>query len=492
MLRKALCFAIVCVFTANTQTVNLQGTISNSGGKPVNGAIVSLVRQNMKDTTGTDGKFSFAGTSVNNLPAIVPHSSEVSFLNNVLQFDLNSSSSLKLEIFDLKGNLLWQQRNPNAAAGTYRFDLTKNCRATKVLIIKAGIGNSEAAFRYMPLNGGRSVVNQIDAASTFTNNGGLVAAAAVVDTLKVVATGFQTKSVPLISLNNQQQNVTLDSSSTNGKNPPAPSRGCGKALGGFNNDRANTIKVGSSNRSYRINVPSSYNKDNPYRLIFGMHCMYGDADKVAGTTDQSAQYYHIKTQAEKDNIQCIYVAPSGGGSNGTWLGAPDRTFFFELQKMLKDSLCIDTTRVFSVGFSFGAMFSYALSLQYPEILRAVACNAPANYSMEQPTNRHIPIAYVQTTGKGDPTCPWVSNEAQKTGGKFCLMQHAQDNGCSTTIEEVAIASSGKHLVTEFKGCKDGYPVKFCSHNGVHECNKIDQGSNVDWIPVEFWEFFKRF
>jgi hypothetical protein len=139
------------------------------------------------------------------------------------------------------------------------------------------------------------------------------------------------------------------------------------------------------------------------------------------------------------------------------------------------------------------MYTYALSLKYPKILRAVACNAPANFNFNpQPTNEHIPIAYVQTTGTADGRCPWINGDGKsKQGGKFCLLQHAADNGCDTTTT-IELATNGTHKVTEFKSCKDGYPVRFMSHNGDHVCNKTDQGSNVDWIPVEFWNFFKRF
>jgi poly(3-hydroxybutyrate) depolymerase len=266
------------------------------------------------------------------------------------------------------------------------------------------------------------------------------------------------------------------------------SSGCGKALGSINKSGTYSISSSGGNRNYIINIPTDYDKDKPYRLIFGMHCMGGSAEKVAGTTDQSKNFYGTKTQADKDNIQCIYVAPQGD-AGGTWNGSRDIPFFFDLQKYLKDNLCIDTNRVFSVGFSFGAMYTYALSLKYPNILRAVACNAPANYNFDQPPRTEDPIAYIQTTGTNDGTCPWEQGGGR--GGKYCLLQHAEDNGCNTDIT-IKLANSGTHVVTEFEDCNEGYPVRFMSHNGGHECNKTDQGSNVDWIPVEFWNFFKRF
>ena len=488
-LRKVFCLAVIIGLTANAQTViNLGGVVSNTKGQPVANAIVTLARQAMKDTTAADGKYLFSKTVAVQLPALVPQTEEISINNGILQFTLSNSAPVKVEIFDVKGNLLKKELLNSAAAGAYRFNIAKNCPATNLLVVKAAIGNREVSFPYMTLHSGKYSLNQSGAyASPF--GGGLAQMAAILDTLKVTATGFSAKTVTITSYENQQQNITLDSSGS--KNPPGPSVGCGKSLGSIKESGPYTMKSSGTNRTYRINIPANYDKNTPYRLIFGMHCMYGDAAKVAGTTDQSAYFYHIKTQADKDNIQCIYVAPQGN-SDGTWQGEPDRTFFFDLQKLLKDSLCVDTTRVFAVGFSFGAMFTYALSLKYPKILRAAACNAPANWNMDQPPNQHIPLAYVQTTGTGDGTCGWTFNDGLKQGGKYCLMQHAEDNGCTTTLTEVKIATSGTHVVTEFKGCMDGYPVKFCSHNGGHECNKTDQGSNVDWIPVEFWEFFKRF
>jgi len=52
--------------------------------------------------------------------------------------------------------------------------------------------------------------------------------AAIVDTLKVTAAGFQTKTVTITSYDNQQQNISLDSSGS--KNAPGPSIGCGKTF----------------------------------------------------------------------------------------------------------------------------------------------------------------------------------------------------------------------------------------------------------------------
>jgi poly(3-hydroxybutyrate) depolymerase len=484
--RIAFCLAVLIGLTANAQTVNLGGIVSNSSGQPVANAYVTLVRKGMKDTTGTDGKYSFVSTVAVRLPAIVPQTEEIAIDRGVLQFTLKNSSPVKIEIYDVKGNLLQKESLQNAAAGVYRFDIAKNCRATNLLVIKAAIGNRDVSFPYMTLHSGKYTLNPSNT-TAFTKGGELAALSAVLDTLKITATGFQAKTMTITSYTNQQQNISLDSSS--GKNPPGPSVGCGKTLGSINKSGTYTITSSGTNRTYIINIPTNYDKDTPYRLIFGMHCMGGSAARVAAADngDDLSAFYSLKTQADKDNIQCIYVAPQGN-SDGTWNGDADHKFFSDMVNLFKTSFCIDTTRIFSAGFSFGAMFTYSLSLEFQKTLRAVACYAPANYNIWLPTNAHLPIGYFQTTGTTDGMCPWDNGGR---GGKYCLQGHIQDNGC-TVPSSYTLATSNKHVTTEFSGCNNGYPVKFSSFQGGHQCMSSDQGSTTNWIEVETWEFFKRF
>ncbi|MBN1578461.1 MAG: hypothetical protein JW913_18005 [Chitinispirillaceae bacterium] len=483
--RVVCCLAVLVGLTVNAQTINLGGVVSTMTDQPIANAIVTLVGLGMKDTTGTDGKYSFARTVAVRLPAIVPQTEELSMNNGVLQFSLITSSPVKVEFFDVSGNLLKKKELKCAAAGTYCFDIAKNYLATNLLVVRASFGKKAVLFHYIPQNSGRFSLYP-SGANAFPNGGGLAKMTALLDTLKAAATGFQTKAVTITSYENQQQNISLDSSN-NAKNPPGPSVGCGKTLGSINKSGTYTITSSGMNRTYIIDIPPNYDKNKPYRLIFGMHCMGGSAAKVAGTSDETGNFYHLKPLANADNTPCIFVAPQGN-SDGTWNGDVDHKFFSDMLNLFKDTLCIDTTRVFSCGFSFGAMFTYSLSLEFQKVLRAVACYAPANYNIWLPTNTHLPIGYYQTTGTSDGMCPWDNGGR---GGKYCLQGHIQDNGC-TLPSTIPLATGNKHVSTEFSGCKDGYPVKFGSFQGGHTLSSSDPGSNTNWIPVETWEFFKRF
>ncbi|MBN1760156.1 MAG: hypothetical protein JW863_17650 [Chitinispirillaceae bacterium] len=182
---------------------------------------MSLVVQDMKDTTGADGKYAFSsGTSVKHLSVIAPQSNDISLKNSVLQFALSTQSPMKVELFDLKGNLIMREADMNAAAGMYRFDISRNCQAAKVLIIKAAIGRSEVSFRYMSL-GGQNALTTVNSTSAANSGSGLTAMAAAVDTLKVTATGYKTKSVAITSLENQEQNITLEAEAAGKEFPTA-------------------------------------------------------------------------------------------------------------------------------------------------------------------------------------------------------------------------------------------------------------------------------
>jgi poly(3-hydroxybutyrate) depolymerase len=263
------------------------------------------------------------------------------------------------------------------------------------------------------------------------------------------------------------------------------SEGCGKDLSDLTSGTYTITSAGLS-RQYIINIPGNYDKNKPYRLIFCMHCM-GSSD----TQVVSEQYYGLQPLAASANIPVIFVAPQGYTDSMPWRTGDnkDHTFFSDMLSLFKSKLCVDTSRVFSCGFSFGAMFTYSLSLEFQNDLRAVAVYAPANYNIYLPTNTHRPIAYFQTTGTQDTTCPWVNSDANQQGGKYCVLQHIQDNGC-TVPSSIATATGSTHICTDFSGCNPGYPVKFCSFQGPH--TDVNTDSTGNWIPKETWNFFMQF
>jgi len=271
------------------------------------------------------------------------------------------------------------------------------------------------------------------------------------------------------------------------KNPPCPSAGCGKELGDFKSGTYTMTSAGLS-RKYTIDIPANYDKNKPYRLIFAMHMMGGNMKTMVNN-----KFYGLKTYADKDHVPVIFVAPEGNSDRSPWRTRDDKdhVFFADMLALFKDKLSVDTSRIFCCGFSYGAMVTYSLSVDFQKDLRAVACYAPANWNIYLPTNKHLPLAFYSTTGTNDGICRYVNSDARKQGGKYCVLTHLEDNGV-TELPEIPIATTPKHVTTEFKGCKEEYPVVFGSFVGAHTDNARDPGSNVNWIAKETWDFFMRF
>jgi poly(3-hydroxybutyrate) depolymerase len=306
---------------------------------------------------------------------------------------------------------------------------------------------------------------------------------------------------------------------------PVPSKGCGVTNGaktlttggmsvanGLPTSTRLNITSGGSSREYIIDIPANYDPTRPYRLIFSWHQAYGsDTGNAIGQypafngpnfNAQDYAFFGLHREATAANDTAIFVAPDGIG-NLPWDFNRDSVLFDDLLALVDANLCIDDSRVFSTGFSFGAMMSYALSITRQTKLRAVVAMAAANYNLpNEPTDTNAaPVAYMGTTGMSDGTCPWVGNDAAKQGGKYCDLQHAQDNGCTipagNNIPTTTVGSK-KYLCYDFAGCKAGYPVKVCTFDGAHTPASVDDGTSTGddglkaFIPPLAWNFIAQF
>lgn len=477
MLFRLLITVVVIGFSSmvNAQDINLRGKVLDESGKAITGAVVTIIGQGLKDTTDANGAYEISNITAVNMPLLQPGYESIVPINGGLAFALSKPSPVMIRIFDVNGKLLKKEYMPNVSTGFYRFDVAANTSASKLMIIKASAGQTEMTFRYLPLSNGKSIVAASTEKSGTSVNVRMAKLMAIKDTIEVTAEGYEDKKVPIESYD-QQLNITLAPAGGGSTG----SIGCGKTLGAINKSGTYTVKSSGKNRTFIVKFPNNYDKANPYRLVFAMHCMGASAQDIAGNnyrSDGAYNYYGLGSIA----TNAILVAPQGPNNQGTWGAEEDHRFFDDMLNLLKDTLCIDTARVFSCGFSFGAMFTYSLSLSHQQQLRAVACYAPANYNIYLPTNKHLPIAYLQTTGMSDGTCPW---DQGGRGGKYCAIGHAQDNHCDNPTNLPAW-SSGQYKVHDYQGCDEGYPVKVATFNGGHTAGE-------SWIPKMTWDFFSQF
>lgn len=303
-----------------------------------------------------------------------------------------------------------------------------------------------------------------------------------------------------------------------------PSAGCGMSdglqkltmggssvMGGLPTSVKLSINSGGTNREYIIDVPENYDPTRPYRVVFSWHQAYGSAQGNAvgqhpagegpNFNAQNYAYFGLHRESVKAGDPTIFVAPQGIG-NFPWDYARDVVLFDTLLDHIGKHLCIDESRVFTTGFSFGAMMSHALSISRQRKLRGAVTMAPANYNL--PNAPQSPsagnIAYFGITGMSDGTCPWVNNDQQRRGGKYCVLTHAEANNCTLpTNNNIPTAMNGSkaHVCYEFEGCKEGYPVKVCTFDGGHTPSSVNDGmTNADdglkaFVPPLAWEFISK-
>jgi poly(3-hydroxybutyrate) depolymerase len=483
--RMALCLFISIGLTVNAQTINLRGTVSNQAGKPIVNATVTLVRQGMKATTGSDGAYSITGPIVAVLPLLIPQKESIFLDKGVLVFSLPNPSPVKVEIFDVKGNLLKKESVRNVPTGFYRFTIADNSGTAKLLVIKASSGRHEVTFRYLPLQNGKYIVKKFNGSRSSFGENKLALLAAVSDTLKTTATNYTTKAVTITSYD-QQLNITLDTAGGGAK----PSSGCGKTTT-LKGEQRLTISVGGKNREYIIRLPDDYDPNTPYRLWFSIHCLGGTAKGVANQSGY--EYYGIWKFANPTGGKgtTIFCSPEGTPYSGSSLGwgnsgGADVQLIRALIQKFENELCIDQSRIFAEGFSMGGSMSYALACAMPDTFRAVCMHSGGSMSGCDGAHRG-PVPMFITHGTNDGVCSWASRWGQSQ-----LNDLARRDGCDTVdLYNTCKPQDNMHPVSvDYKNCKPGYPCKACIFVGSHEYTP--GGAANTWVDDSTWSYFKQF
>ena len=177
----------------------------------------------------------------------------------------------------------------------------------------------------------------------------------------------------------------------------AATAGCGKSPTLTSGTR--TIQSGGKNRSFILRIPDGYDNNRPYRLIFGFHWNGGTAGDVdgGGTSGYPWSYYGLRALS---NNSTIFVAPQGLNNGWANSGGEDLTFVDNMVSLIESGLCVDTTQLFSLGFSYGGGMSYAIACARATVFRAVAVYSGGQLSGCSGGTQ--PIAYIGLHGLRDP------------------------------------------------------------------------------------------
>ncbi|MFI6160594.1 MULTISPECIES: cellulose binding domain-containing protein [Micromonospora] len=257
----------------------------------------------------------------------------------------------------------------------------------------------------------------------------------------------------------------------------AATAGCGKAPTLTSGTR--TISSSGQNRSYILRIPDGYDRNRPYRLIFGFHWLNGSANNVA-----SAGYYGLLPLS---NNSTIFVAPQGIDNGWANTNGRDLTLFDDISRVVENDLCVDTTQRFALGWSYGGAMSYAVACARPTVIRAVSVLSGANLSGCNPGTQ--PVAYFGIHGIYDSVL-------NISAGRSLRDTFVRNNGCTAQSPREPSRGSLTHITTAYSGCRAGYPVQWAAFDGDHTPSPVDGSSSPNdsrtWTSGEIWKFFSQF
>jgi poly(3-hydroxybutyrate) depolymerase len=260
-------------------------------------------------------------------------------------------------------------------------------------------------------------------------------------------------------------------------NDPVKSKGCGNAKT-LQNGTIN-ITFGGASRKYILRVPDAYDNSHPYRLVF--------AFAESGSSAMSVANRNYFTMATLDSKNTIFVAPDAANGMGSW-SKSDVELTDAILAVIEGDLCIDTTRIFATGFSFGGAMSIALACTRADVFRGVAFFSGADLTGSCTGTLTKPIAYYASQASQDS-----SGTPMPSSGKIKQAEFAAVNGCMPEPSATTFPAAGQpHTCTEYKGCSAGHPTKYCVFDGPHGWEPKDPGQSMSWNAPEAWKFITQF
>ena len=501
--RNFLATASILAFCGLASAYTVSGSVSDEQGQALGGVSVSLLKEGKATTTDNQGKFTIHEDE--QVDAIHGFNGSVGFIsvnNGVFSYSQGSSTPVHVQIFNSLGHQVFKK----TLQGSGMFDLNRAIKARGTYFAQVSVGSAKQNFKF---------ATEGNYISTFNTQNALLKEAAQGEAIRFVAEGFDTLTVPLGTLDTTLA-VKLKAVAPQFKfgyplkNDPTPSKGCGsnsklQKVKSVENGDQFQIRVGGDTRDYFITLPKNYDNTKPHKVLFALHC-YGSRgeDFVHHNPDYDHPTPYYGQQVLDKNGDYIFVSLDAIG--GVWTkGQGDHDFFAQALTTIEENYCIDTSRVFITGFSFGAMFSYSLMQDMQSRVRAAATYAVADYNIWLPEGNNmkdLPIAWMNVHGVNDGRCNYdrAKNSALprilKRNGK------ADANGDFTDASSEKpkeISGNTGHVCYDFKNVDERFPVKWCSWPGDHQWTAHDTGNmsvgwnwESTWVPEAVHEFFEQF
>jgi polyhydroxybutyrate depolymerase len=247
-----------------------------------------------------------------------------------------------------------------------------------------------------------------------------------------------------------------------------------------------TVMVGSTSRTYILHVPTAYKGDAPVPLVVDFHPLGG-----SGSQEESSSPY--KAQTDPEGVISAYPNGLSGPSGAAWNVGPccvanvdDVAFARALVAQVETKACIDTKRVYAVGFSMGGGMSHYVACHAADIFAAVA---PASFDLlkenEDGCTPPRPIAEISFRSSNDPIVPYAGGASSVVSGMpvtflgavGTFQKWATIDGCTDSA-----TAADSNDCQYYNSCSGGVKVGLCTMNAGHAPGEANIG----------WPFIKQF
>jgi poly(3-hydroxybutyrate) depolymerase len=206
------------------------------------------------------------------------------------------------------------------------------------------------------------------------------------------------------------------------------------------------MDVNGTTRTYYVFLPTNYSAAQQYPLVFQFHPM-------GGTAEQAINIPNIRS-----SFTAIYVSPQGLSASGGSTGWPntngqDIAFTKAMINYVETNYCVDKGRIFSTGFSYGGMMSFAIGCEMGDVFRAIAPMSGALYSGCK-SGTHA-VAMWGSHGLSDSVVPIADGRTARDA--ILTRNHCGTQTTATTPSPCA----------SYDGCDSGYPTTWCEFDGGH-------------------------
>jgi polyhydroxybutyrate depolymerase len=246
--------------------------------------------------------------------------------------------------------------------------------------------------------------------------------------------------------------------------------------------------VGDVKYAYHLHIPPGLDGLQPVPVVFAFHGYTGGALEVLGFSEVA------------DQQGFLVVYPSGYGVSWNAGGccgpaakdnADDVAFVRQMLTDLGILVNIDPKRIYSTGWSNGAMFSYRLACEMSDTFAAIApVSGPLVTTPCQPQQ---PVSVMQEHGLVDTEVPFAGGQGTSVVADVFfppvedgITFWAQVDGCTGTPQ---VEKQGTLIHTVYPGCKAGSAVElYTIEGGRHGWPSRFVFPALS--PQAMWDFFK--